>query len=60
MASQQRGRTADGAALGRAIHLRYERPVVFADDYALDLVSPSARFLCRSSLLYRLLPRRGV
>jgi len=60
VATKQRGRTADGAALGRAIHLRYERPVVFADDYALDLVSPSARFVCRSPLLYRLLLRRGV
>lgn len=60
MAIQQRGRTADGAALGRAIHLRYERPVVFADDYALDLVSASARFACRSPFLYRLLLRRGV
>jgi len=60
MATRQQGRTADGAALGRAIHLLYARPVVFADYYALDLVSPPARFLCRSPLLYRLFLKRGI
>ena len=60
MNEQQRGRTADGAALGRAIHMLYARPVVFADEHALDLVSAPARFVCRSSLLYRLFLQRGV
>ena len=60
MAARQQGRTADGAALGRAIHLLYARPVVFADYYALDLVSAPARFVCRSPLLYRLFLKRGV
>ena len=60
MAARQQGRTADGAALGRAIHLLYARPVVFADYYALDLVSAPARFVCRSPLLYRLFLRRGI
>ena len=60
MAARQRGRTADGAALGRAIHLLYARPVVFGDYYALDLVAAPARFVCRSPLLYRLFLQRGV
>jgi len=60
MNRRQQGRTADGAALGRAIHLLYARPVVFSDTYALDLVSAPARFVCRSRLLYRLFLKRGV
>jgi len=60
MAARQQGKTADGAAIARGVHLLYERPVVFADYYALDLVSAGARFVCRSPVLYHLLIRRGL
>ena len=47
--------TAEGIAFARAAHYLYESPAVFEDDVAIDLLSPAARYLCRSEVLYKLL-----
>ena len=59
-AAQQRGRTADGAALGRAAHRRYARPVVFDDPWAERLLSPPLRWAVRLRPVWWLALRPGM
>jgi methyltransferase (TIGR00027 family) len=52
--SMQKSWTADGIAVARALHYLYESPVVLEDAVAIDLLSPVARLLCQSEVIYRL------
>ena len=54
MTAARASRTAEIAAAVRAAHLRYDRPVVFSDPYALELTSPAWRAVCSHPLLHRL------
>jgi methyltransferase (TIGR00027 family) len=56
----QQGRTAEGAAAGRAAHRLYTNPVVFDDPWAIDLISPATRFIVRSRLLHHFLIARKM
>jgi len=51
----QKSWTAEAIAFTRAMHHLHESPVVFKDDVAIDLLSPTTRWLCRSEVLYKLL-----
>ena len=59
-APNQQGRTAEGAAAGRAAHRLYSRPAVFDDPWAIYLIRPAARFIVRNRLLYYLLMDRPM
>lgn len=52
MKSKKRSRTAQMAAVIRALHWAYESPVVFEDPFAGQLAGPGWHFLCKSRLLY--------
>lgn len=54
MTTTRASKTADIAAAVRAAHLRYDRPVVFSDPYALQLTSAAWRTICRHPVLHRL------
>lgn len=54
MRSDRASKTAEVTAAIRAAHLRYARPAVFADHYALELTSPGWRRVVRSRLLHAL------
>ena len=58
MTAARASRTAEIAAAVRAAHLRYDRPVVFADPYALELTSAPWRTVCRHPLLHGVVVRR--
>lgn len=58
MRSAQRSRTAEGAAAARAAHLRYDRPVVFADPFAIELTSPAWRMVVGNRFLHWLIFKR--
>jgi methyltransferase (TIGR00027 family) len=45
--------TFNGAAVRRAVHVRYERPPVLDDDWALKLIDRKSRLLVRFPPLYR-------
>ncbi|MEO5841838.1 MAG: class I SAM-dependent methyltransferase [Acidimicrobiales bacterium] len=45
--------TFNGAAVRRAVHVRYERPPVLDDDWALRLIDRKSRLLVRVPPLYR-------
>jgi len=45
--------TFNGAAVRRAVHVRYERPPVLDDDWALKLIDRKSRLLVRIPPLYR-------
>jgi methyltransferase (TIGR00027 family) len=45
--------TLNGAAVRRAVHVRYERPPVLDDDWAFKLIDRKSRFLVRIPPLYR-------
>jgi methyltransferase (TIGR00027 family) len=45
--------TFNGAAVRRAVHVRYERPPVLDDDWALKLIDRKSRILVRVPPLYR-------
>jgi methyltransferase (TIGR00027 family) len=45
--------TFNGAAVRRAVHVRYERPPVLDDDWALKLIDRKSRILVRCPPLYR-------
>lgn len=57
MKAKKRSRTAEMAAVIRALHLAYESPVVFNDPFASRLAGPVWHVLCRSRLLYLLATR---
>src|SRR5438874_12781249 len=52
MRAKQRSRTAEAAAAVRAAHLLYDRPVIFADPFAIRLTSRTWRVICRSAFLH--------
>lgn len=52
MKSKKRSRTAQMAAVIRALHFAYESPVVFEDPFAGQMAGPGWHFLCKSRLLY--------
>jgi len=58
MRAKQRSRTAEAAAAVRAAHLLYDRPVIFADPFALRLTSRTWRVICRSAFLHWLVVTR--
>ena len=54
MAKQQGpSSTFNGAAVRRAVHVRYERPPVLDDDWAVKLIDRKSRLLVRIPPLYR-------
>ncbi|MBA4367490.1 MAG: SAM-dependent methyltransferase, partial [Desulfobacterium sp.] len=57
MKSKKRSRTAQMAAVIRALHYAYESPVVFEDPFASQLAGPGWHFLCKSRFLYLLATR---
>lgn len=59
-APNQQGRTAEGAAAGRAAHRLYARPIVFDDPWAIHLIAPVTRFIVRSRLLHSFLIERRM
>jgi len=54
MRAGQFSRTADISAAARAAHVRYDRPIVFNDTLAIDLVSRGWRWILKTPGLYRL------
>ena len=52
MKAKKRSRTAEMAAVIRALHWAYESPIVFEDQFAGRLAGPVWHFLCKSRLLY--------
>jgi methyltransferase (TIGR00027 family) len=52
--ANQRSRTAEWVAANRAAHLLYDRPVIFEDKFAIELLSRPWRWIVRTPLLYRL------
>ena len=52
MLSRRHSRTAEATAAIRAGHYLYDRPVIFADPYALNLTSPMWRAICSHPMLY--------
>lgn len=57
MKAKQGSRTAQMAAVIRALHLAYESPVVFEDPFASRLAGPVWHFLCQSRIVYLLATR---
>jgi methyltransferase (TIGR00027 family) len=53
----QHSRTADFTAAGRAAHLRYDRPIVFDDPFAIHFTSRGWRWIVGNPVLYRLVVR---
>ena len=53
MASQGPSSTFNGAAVRRAVHVRYERPPVLDDDWAIKLIDRKSQLLVRCPPLYR-------
>ena len=49
---KQRSRTAEAAAAVRAAHVLYDRPVIFADPFAIRLTSRTWRVICCSAFLH--------
>jgi methyltransferase (TIGR00027 family) len=54
MRAGQHSRTADMTAAARAAHVRFDRPIVFNDTLAIDLVSRGWRWILKIPGLYRL------
>ncbi len=52
MKAEKRSRTAQMAAVIRALHYAHELPVVFEDPFASRLAGPVWHLLCKSRLLY--------
>lgn len=52
MRATKQSRTAEGAAAMRAAHLIYDRPVVFNDPYAIELLSFPWRRVCKNPVLH--------
>ena len=57
MKPAQRSKTAEAVAAVRAVHLLYDRPVVFEDPFAIHLTSSSWRLIAKSRLLHWLVAR---
>ena len=55
MRANSQSRTAEGAAAMRAEHLIYDKPVVFDDPYAIELLSYPWRRACKNPALHWLL-----
>ncbi|MEO8693880.1 MAG: SAM-dependent methyltransferase [Acidimicrobiales bacterium] len=53
MAKRGPSSTFNGAAVRRAVHVRYERPPVLDDDWAVKLIDRKSRLLVRIPPLYR-------
>jgi methyltransferase (TIGR00027 family) len=53
MAKNGPSSTFNGAAVRRAVHVRYERPPVLDDDWALKLIDRKSQLLVRCPPLYR-------
>jgi methyltransferase (TIGR00027 family) len=60
MKGKHRSSTAEIVAALRAMHLLYDRPVVFNDPYALQLTSSSLRRVCRNRFFQWLLRRKFI
>ncbi len=60
MKNKQGYSTARATAAIRAMHLLYDRPVVFADPYAIQFTGPAFRRICRGRFLPWLLRRRSI
>ena len=58
MQEQHHSKTAEAAAMARAAHRRYDRPIVFDDSYALALTSPFWRLVCRVPALHWLILKK--
>jgi methyltransferase (TIGR00027 family) len=52
--ANQRSKTAEWVAANRAAHLLYDRPAVFEDKLAIELISRPWRWIVRTPPLYRL------
>jgi len=57
MIANRPSRTAEWVAAIRAAHLRYDRPAIFEDRFAIDLTSRSWRWIVNTPPLYRLITR---
>lgn len=60
MKNKRRDSTARATAAIRAMHLLYDRPVVFDDPYALQFTRPAFRRICRSRFFPWLLKWRFI
>jgi methyltransferase (TIGR00027 family) len=52
METAQRSRTAEAVAAARAEHFLYDRPLVFADPFAIHLTSAAWRIICKNRVLH--------
>jgi methyltransferase (TIGR00027 family) len=57
MTANRPSRTAEWVAAIRAAHLRYDRPAIFEDKFAIDLTSRGWRLIVNTPPLYRLVTR---
>jgi len=57
MIANRPSRTAEWVAAMRAAHLRYDRPAIFEDRFAIDLTSRCWRWIINAPPLYRLITR---